>query len=251
MTSIINKQYSETRKKRKNTQAGPKKKKKKQKQKPVWVLDERVALGMVEACLDPVKGLPLDHRDRPVLEYILQHTDRESGLRRVEYYHSKHRQSGRLYASNSLQRLSSKVRNLCIPNDEKNKKSIDVDIANAHPEILWQVFNKHGIGAATMKEYITDRDEIILKILKLYPELIREDVKKAFITAQNQGCYKKATNGRQIEFLDEFTVELQRAASELYKLDEYSEIRRHVSTDTRNKSKNLLGSFIFHICEDV
>jgi hypothetical protein len=87
---------------------------------------------MVEACLDLVTGLPLDHRDRHVLEYILQHTDRESGLLQVEYYYSKHRQSGRLYASNSLQRLSSTVRNLCIPNE-----GIDLDLANAHPVMLW------------------------------------------------------------------------------------------------------------------
>jgi hypothetical protein len=221
---------------------------------PVWGLHERLSLEMVAACLDPAKGLPLDHRDRPVLEYILQHTDRESGLLRVEYHYSKHRQSGRVYASNSLQRLSSKVRNLCIPNDDK---SIDVDIANAHPEILCQVFKKHDIHAPVMEKYTTDRDEIISRIVKQYPELTRKDVKKAFITAQNQGCYKKqATGGQRIEFLDEFTAELKRAASELYQLKEYNDIREHVETDNgekqkKQKQKNLLGSFIFHVCEDV
>jgi hypothetical protein len=224
---------------------------------PVWVLHERLDLDMVKACLDPVKGLPLNHRDRDVLECILEDTDEESKFLLVEYYHSKNRQSGRVYASISLQRLSSKVRNLCIPDDGK---SIDVDIANAHPEILCQVFQKHNIHAPVLQKYITDRDEIISKILKQFPNLTREDVKKAFITAQNQGCYKRhATGGQEIEFLDEFTAELKRAASELYKLDTYSDIREHVETGTYNeerdknkkKSKNLLGGFIFHVCEDV
>jgi uncharacterized protein (DUF433 family) len=219
---------------------------------PVWKLEERLDLDMVHMCLDPAKGLPLVHRDRVVLNKILEYTNKQTGvLKDVKYYHSKHRQSGRVYASISLQRLSSKVRNLCIPNDGK---SIDVDIANAHPEILYQVFKKHGIHAPVLQNYIQDRDELIAEILEHFPELSRKDVKKAFITAQNQGCYKKqATGGQEIEFLDEFTAELKRAASELYKLDTYSDTRKYVETANgdRNKSKNLLGSFIFHVCEDV
>jgi hypothetical protein len=64
MTSIINKQYHGPMKKQKRKKilagAGSKKVPKRD---PIWVLED---LDMVQAPLDPTKGLPLDHRNRPV-----------------------------------------------------------------------------------------------------------------------------------------------------------------------------------------
>jgi hypothetical protein len=230
--------------KRKGTATESVKSKKLRKSKgaqPGWVLQERVDLDMVRVLLNPVTGLPLDHRDRSVLDNIHKHTNRESGLHQVEYYHSQYRQSGRVYASNSLQRLSRKVRDLCVPS-----KVCDIDITNAHPDILWQVFHKHDISAPVLKQYKSHRELIIESILQSHPELTRNDIKKAFIVAQNQGDYRQATGGQPVDILKKFAVDVKRASLTLYDHADYSEIRAQAEL-----KPNKLGSFIFMVCEDV
>ena len=111
--------------------AAPRNKKTKTQNGGVWVLQERIDLALARELLD---NLPQAHRDRKILVHMLEHTDPNTGLHEAVYRHGGGRDSGRIYGSNCVQRLSSGTRNFLLV-----ATHTDIDVGNCFPVILYQV----------------------------------------------------------------------------------------------------------------
>jgi hypothetical protein len=231
------------------------KKKRKQKDMAVYTLQEQWDIPTVRQL---VQRLPSEHRDLATLQHVLAHADPLSGLLSVDYHWSQKRQSGRLYASNSCQRLSRPVRSFCT-----QTMYIDLDIRKSFPRMLQHICQNNGLNPVNLGNYITKGDQVVQQILneqqqgnlhktqgRALPPLLGEDVKKAFLVSLHCGSYRNSvTQGCRVDILDEFATEIRQVAMKLYELPSYSSVRAHVEAQ-KGEDENRLGSFISLICQD-
>jgi hypothetical protein len=208
--------------------------------KYVWQLEERWDLAMVDKLL---AMLPPDHRDRAVLRHVKAHTG-SGGVHHTNYHHSKNRSSGRLYASDSMQRVTCQIRDLCT-----HKSHSDIDANNCFPELLLQVLNRQGIEAPELGKYNANREKILLRLQREHPSITRREAKKAFLVVLHNGAHRSVTGSQWVApVLADFQADIQRATATLYHVEAYREVRAHVE---RQGKRNLLGSFISLVCQDL
>jgi hypothetical protein len=210
-----------------STSTKRRKRKKRLPRAAVYTLQERWDLPRVRELVD---RLPSDHRDLKILTHVSTHADPVSGLLAVDYYYSQNRASGRLYASNSCQRLSRPVRSFCTQD-----RYIDLDIRKSFPTMLLRICEDNGLDPQKLRDYVTRGDDVINGILDEQKQaggrtpLVYEDVKKAFLVSLHCGDYRSLiTQGRQVDELEEFAAEMKEVATELYTRSRYKSVRDHV-----------------------
>lgn len=145
---------------------------------------------------------------------------------------------GRWYASSSIgcQSLLKEVRHtIC------EDQWLDIDMVNAHPNILNQLLNKHNMTSKYLDKYVSKRESILNKIkdeLKVH----RDDAKSMIIAMINGGsCYKS-------ELIKLFKEDLFPKIKELCDKPEFSHILNHIKAKT---DKNIYGKCISKILQII
>lgn len=125
----------------------------------------------------------------------------KSPINNVSYLPSKNlKKMGRLFAqSASLQNLPREFRGAIGANYH------DLDMKNAHPCILLQYCQKNDIKCEALEHYVSNRDEIIEKIMNDY-QLDKGDVKQLFLSVMNGGKRDGITDA----FFMKFKMECER-----------------------------------------
>ena len=81
----------------------------------------------------------------------------------------------------------------------------DIDMKNAHPTILSQYCEKNEIPCPLLDEYVNDRDNVVNSLIKVYPDVSFDDMKKLILTIINGGggLEKAAMNEWLLKFFYE------------------------------------------------
>jgi len=184
--------------------------------------------------------LPPGHRDIKTLKHV-QKNNVYGTMKDVYNYGSKCK-FGRLYAPQSYQSLTKKVRSIV-----GMEFYHDIDIENCFPTLIYQVFQENRIPCSLLLDYIATRESVFERII-LETGLNRDTVKKCFIIVLHCGSYKQATDGQTVQYLEEFSKELREGINQLSHLPQYEDIVQMVKDQNK---RNKLGSFISWICQKL
>lgn len=117
----------------------------------------------------------------------------------------------------------------------------DIDMVNAHPELLLQKCIKEGIEHGNLLYYVSHREECLKELTDRYRKLSREDAKRYYLKALNGGK-ADAQNPRLLNFRNEAV-----AIGEAMIL-KYPELKTRVRKD---KDYNMVGSCLNHMLCDL
>ena len=102
----------------------------------------------------------------------------------------------------------------------------DVDMDNAHPVILRQLFKKYGIDAPLMDEYIDNREFRLAEIIEDNKDEINFETEKKYTRADAKQIFLSVINGgkkhyqklpKKSKFLTAFTKEVRKSMVKLSK----------------------------------
>jgi len=123
---------------------------------------------------------------------------------------------GRHYASDSLslQNMTREIRHsiACEFYD-------DLDMVNAHPNLLEYLCKKHKIDCPNLKEYNKNRDVYINQLIIILKN--RDLAKKVLLSVMNGGskdynaCIEKITDDKLLKFMEEFKIEMKGIAKKI------------------------------------
>jgi len=148
------------------------------------------------------------------------------------YGYSKGRVNGRLFGLNSIQGVRKDVRGFLTEGI-----TTDIDMANCHPVILYELCLKHKFECPNLTLYVTDR-ESKLKIIMESDNISREKAKKKVLTSTNSNKRINST----CEFLKNYDKEMAGLHKKFLEKDCYAYVK-----DYAKDEGNLEGSFINHI----
>lgn len=187
------------------------------------------------------KILKANKIDEDTIKYLkrLKTHVKDTGSHKIEFVPmekiSKTESIGRLYPKHkhpSVQGLKREVRKaLCYD------KCMDLDLKNAHPNILYQLLQKHKIDCKALKYYIDNRDTV----LELYDD--RDHGKERYCTLMNGGKPKKDSP----DFETEYYEEVLEATSRLFELSKYS---RYLDIGKIKKPTNSHGNAVSMLLQD-
>jgi P4 family phage/plasmid primase-like protien len=155
------------------------------------VYDRKSLLNLLES--DLLLEVPHKHiqkkfetEKQQIEEYDELSTDEELGMVQVTYSRCKGYTFGRVYPRKSL--------SLCTIRREirhtlGTDHYVDIDISNAHPEIIYQTCKYHNIKCEKLEEYVLNRD-IKLKLVMGNYDVSRDDAKRLFIIILYFGSFK-------------------------------------------------------------
>lgn len=163
---------------------------------------------------------------------------------RVKVKHLRKMKYGRSNAvkSLSLQNIKKVIRHyLC------HNTYTDIDMVNAHPQILLQIMKKNMINTPHLENYVNNRDKIIQELIDEFNSS-RDKIKK-FLISIMYGCQYNGKN----EFLINFKEELSRIANMVFNNNSElnDEIIKHKSMHQsdlndyiKNQHHSLLSYFL-------
>jgi hypothetical protein len=189
----------------------------------------------------------MDHRARALfLDHALCTADPVTGLMEVQYRYSHKRQSGRVYATNSIQQASKAIRSYC-----SYGMLDDLDICRSFPTMLLHACEMLGWNTPNLRAYTMDKGGMIIGDIMKEFGLTYETVKRSFLVSLHCGSYRGVcTEWQAVPQLDTFAAEIQSIAEEMYELPQYKSIKTHVENE-KGKHDNKLGSFVSHVCQDM
>lgn len=151
----------------------------------------------------------------------------------VTYWHGKmlDKDYGRVYAQGalSLQNFDKEIRH-ALARDNYT----DIDMVNAHPNLLLQYCIKNEIKCPNLKLYVDEREERLAYVMKKHG-IDREDAKKLFLRFMYHGEY--ILNDKEPEFLvlfaDNFRLEMLEIAEAICQKDPdlYEKVKKIPSKD--------------------
>ncbi len=143
------------------------------------------------------------------------------------------RTDGRMYGNKgSIQNVNKNIRNFIC-----DGKTTDIDIANAHPTILFKLCDKYNYECPNLERYINNRDDILNKIMK-DDNICRYEAKQLILAGTNWNIPLKSNS----EFVKNYSremIKIQKAFTDNRDFDYVKEFAK--------KDKNFEGSFINHI----
>jgi hypothetical protein len=141
---------------------------------------------------------------------------------------------GRLFCSKSIQGLRRNIRGFL------GDHTIDIDIKNAHPCILWNVCKKYEIICPYLEMYVLNRDDVLAKIIE-DDGTTYENAKTNILAITN----KKITNANKTrsDFLKGYIKEIIAIRKKLMEIPDYEYLKDHANRE----KNNFEGSFINHI----
>ena len=114
----------------------------------------------------------------------------------------------------------------------------DVDMVNAHPVILSQLFLKLGLACPALERYVAEREAVLAET-----GLGRDEAKQAFITLMYGGERKDPT-----PFMAEFREEFLTNATAVLASEAYA---RYRTLAEAKKPANVLGCGISFVAQDL
>tara|TARA_R100001198_G_C5236815_1_gene214594 strand:+ start:477 stop:2645 length:2169 start_codon:yes stop_codon:yes gene_type:complete len=152
----------------------------------------------------------------------------------TKYNYVKGRTNGRLYGDKtSIQNIPKFIRSfLC------EKKTTDVDLQNAHPQLLYQLCKKYEYECVYLEKYVKNRDEILSRIMDA-TQKTREEAKKIILTATNTN---KNINIRNYNFVQNYSKEMKKIQNQFIENNDFNYVKGYAKNDG-----NFEGSFINHI----
>jgi len=175
-------------------------------------------------------------------EYDELSTDKELGMVCVTYKRCNGYKYGRVYPLKSL--------SLCTIRREirhtlGNKYYVDIDICNAHPEIIYQMCKHYDIKCKSLEEYVNNRDNILKNVMDTY-KVSRDNAKKLFIIILYFGSFQTWVKDcnlpketKPFKYLEELIQERELYADEI--LNNNEEIRIDVQ-----KNKNKINKYEYN-----
>lgn len=148
--------------------------------------------------------------------------------------------SGRIFAkeSLSLQMFRKEIRHTLARDIYK-----DIDIRNAHPELLKQLCDKNGWKCDRLTEYIENRENILKDICNKF-SINRDDAKTSVLAIINGGGYKSG-----YQFINDFAKELKIIRENVYNT-EPKYVKLAEKKEKKEKNDNIHGSVInMKLCE--
>lgn len=139
---------------------------------------------------------------------------------------------GRLFCGNSIQNLCANFRGLIC-----DKFTTDIDMKNAHPNILRYLCDINDIPCSSLKHYNNNRDDI----LNHFDD--RSAAKKLFLSAINND---KLNRKEKNSFFIEFDNEMKRISKQLCKVSEYADIVNLPSSKQYNLTGSALNRILCH-----
>ena len=110
----------------------------------------------------------------------------EAGLVGVRYRRSNGYRFGRVYPAHSLSLCSLRRE---IRHTIARDLFVDIDIANAHPALIYQTAKYHGIKCSTLEEYVLYREAKLLDVMQTY-NVSRDIAKDLFIILLYFGSFQ-------------------------------------------------------------
>lgn len=158
---------------------------------------------------------------------------------------SKGKDYGRRFSENGgLQGLPKIIRGaLC------KDCTTDIDMRNAHPQILLKVLTENEYSCPYLKEYCNNRD-FVFKQLFQDDGFSKEDSKNALLRSMNKGtrCISK-TDPKINQFFKNFDKEMKDIQNFLWSLEKYNFIKSDVDTSKGNTRGSFLN-LILCKCEN-
>jgi len=151
----------------------------------------------------------------------------------IKYNYSGGKKFGRLFANKGIQGLPKIIRGSLL-----DGIATDIDISNAHPNILRYVCGLHNIQCANLSYYVQNRDQILSSIVE-ETGITREQAKEMFLKSTNDCKAIKTTN----EFLQAYDKEIKKIQKKLMTINDYQFILPYTETKERNQQ----GSFINNV----
>jgi hypothetical protein len=124
---------------------------------------------------------------------------------------------------------------------------VDIDISNAHPEILNQLCLNNNIKTKYLNQYVNNRDEILMETMTYY-ECNRDEAKKLYITLMYYGSFDNwgsNINKEPTDFIYNFINELKIISEKFISAN--SDIVKIVKA---LQKKNLKGSVMSIILQE-
>jgi len=152
----------------------------------------------------------------------------------TKYNYVKGRINGRLYGDKtSIQNIPKFIRCfLC------EKITTDIDMKNAHPELLYQLCKKYEYECVYLEKYVNNRDEILSRIMNI-TQKTREEAKKIILTATNTN---KNITIRDCDFVQNYSKEMKKIQNQFLENNDFNYVKKYAKNDG-----NFEGSFINHI----
>ena len=146
-------------------------------------------------------------------------------------YKQNHKDIGRFFAkgSLSLQSLPREIRHT-ISKDYYH----DIDIINAHPEILYQYCKRYNLETPNLKEYIDNRQDILNEIMNK-GNITKDEAKKLILSITNGGQIK---NNLECLFIYKYRDEINYIHDYICNLKENDEYLK-IGTTNAKKEKRI------------
>lgn len=152
----------------------------------------------------------------------------------VTYDFVNRKTNGRLYCQKSIQNVKKNIRGFFADH------TIDIDIKNAHPCILWNVCRKNNINCPSLERYVKSRDEVLQEICDS-DSIDYDEAKKTILQITNANV--KTTYKTHNNFVKGYIKEIKAIRSSLLGLSEYD----HLKDFAKHEKGNFEGSFTNHI----
>jgi len=153
-------------------------------------------------------------------------------------YKQNHKDIGRFFArgSLSLQSLPREIRHTI-----SKDFYYDIDIVNAHPEILYQYCKRHNLETPNLKEYIENRQDVLNEIMSK-GNMTKEEAKKIILSITNGGQIK---NNFECLFIYKYRDEINYIHDYICNLKENDEYLKIGTANAKKKNGyNIKGSTV-------
>ena len=152
----------------------------------------------------------------------------------VEYDFATRRFDGRLIGTKSIQNIKKNVRSFL------SDHTIDIDIRNAHPCILWNICRKYDITCPYLEKYVLNRDEV-LNSIQTSDDVNYETAKKTILIITNSKLV--ASYKTHNDFVNGYIKEIRAIHKKLLEIPKYD----YLKDIARFEKGNFEGSFTNHI----
>ncbi len=167
------------------------------------------------------------------------------------YYYGFGKEYGRVYPFKSLSLISFRreTRHTICGNIY-----VDIDIANAHPTILYQIAESLGKPCPMLKKYVLNRDKEINNVMKLF-KTTRDIAKNLFIRLMygvsvgiSFNSWKKDNNVKDINmtrFICEYGLELDGLKEAVTEANKTKKLMKGI------KKTNIGGTVMAYLCQNI
>lgn len=125
---------------------------------------------------------------------------------------------------------------------------VDLDVDNCHPVIILHLCDWLGFKCDTLREYIVNREGVIKELIDLNNGMTRDQVKKIFLTINNNGTRDYNNITKKSDFIVKYFNEMKSVRANI--VARFSALKKISDTIKieKNEDFNLMGAAMSHLC---